>query len=249
MSVQNGTYTRSYSFEKDKDGVVPRFEMKSKQDLVASEREGRPIFHDVEEVEFLIPGNPYNIHAAVVTNEHRQRWPEQYKAFKAGHEISASGTPIEQWGVLNSSQRNELKALNLMTVEHIAEMSDHVTQRFMGGMRLRNMAKAYLDEAEAGKLLAQATAKNERDDAKIAELTRKVEELSSLLNSVHGQMQDLKNAPNPLATMIPGMSDPIELAKQAPVAHGGSSLDNLPSLPKRGRKPMPRDEHGNIVRA
>src|SRR6185437_7494034 len=139
-------------------------------------------------------------------------WPEQYARFKAGQEISADGTPLEQWPILGRSQVLELKAMNLMTVEHVRDMPDTTCQRFMGGMRLRALAKAYLDDAAAGAALAKATADNDKKDARISELEHKVNELSSLINSMHGQMQAERNAPSPIASTIPGMNDPIELA-------------------------------------
>lgn len=251
-TVPNGAWTRTNSFGSENRnsrlaGLMPRFEVMSNQDMLASEREGRPIFRDTEIVELITPGNPLNIPVEKVTDEHRRQWPEIYQAFKSGHEISADGTPLEQWPMLRKAQVMELKAIHLMTVEHVRDMSDHVCQRLMGGIRLRTMAKAYLDDAAAGALLAQTTADSERKDAEIAELSRKVDELSGLLNSVHSQMQDLRNAPSPLATHVPGVNDPFEQAKVSPQA-GASSLDALPEFKRRGRPPLPRDAQGNPVR-
>lgn len=242
MSVANGAFTRTNSFGPESRGgrlagLLPQFEMQSVPDPVASEREGRPIFKDVEIVQLLTPGNMLNIPVEKVTQEHREQWPREYQAFKAGHEISADGTPLEQWPILRKSQVAELKAMHLFTVEHVRDMSDHVCQRFMGGMRLRALAKAFLDDAEAGALLSQVTAANEKKDREIAELRAKVDELSTLLSSVHTQMQMLRDAPSPLATAVPGMSDPIEQMKRhGPVDAGGASaLDALPE-PRAKRK-------------
>ena len=239
MAVQNGAFTRTNGFAQNPgdERILPRFWVNSIQDPVASEREGRPIFFDREEVELITPGNPYNIPNEIVNDSHRERWAKQYQAFKAGTEISADGTPIEQWALLKRSQVLELKALNLTTVEQIAEMNDLATQRFMGGQRMRALAKAFLDEAEAGAALARSTAENERSAATIADLTRKVDELSTLLNSVHSQMQDMKNAPSPIATYVPGMADPIEQAKGPAQPVATSSLDSLPAPRRRGRPP------------
>lgn len=237
MAVQNGAYTRTNSFAPQSDGIMPRFFIESIQDPIASEREGRPIFRDQERVELIIPGNNLNIPVEVVNASHKERWPKAYESFKAGIEMSADGTPLEQWPILRPAQIMELKALNLFTVEHVAEMSDHTIQRIaQGGMRLRELAKAYLDDAAASASLAKATADNERKDARISELEHQLNQMRSLLDTVHSDMQTLKNAPSPIATMIPGMGDPVEQAKRNPEPVANSSLDNLPAAPRRRRQ-------------
>lgn len=236
MTVQNGAYTRTYSFAPGDDRILPRFFVESIQDPLASEREGRPIFRDQERVELLSPGNTLNIPVEIVNDAHRERWPKQYQAFKQGIEMSGDGTPLEQWPILKRSQVLELKALNFFTVEDIAKMNDHATQRMMAGQRLRTLAKAFLDDAVASAELSKATADRERQASEINELKSKVEQLTNLLNQTHFEMQAMKNAPSPLATMIPGMHDPVELAKQAPDASGPSALDSLPDAPRRKRR-------------
>jgi hypothetical protein len=242
MSVANGTFTRTQSFTPEKGGVVPRFFLEQVEDPVASQREGRPIFFDQERVELLTPGNVLNIPVEIVNNSHRDKYPEAYKRFKDGMEMATTGTPLEQWPILKPAMVRELKAMNLFTVEHVADMNDHAVQRMMGGLRLRNLAKAYLDDAAASALLSRTTADNERKDAEIAELRNKVDELSALLNRVHSDMQSLKNAPNAVASHVPGMHDPVEAMKAAQ-AHQGmhdssarSSLESLPDIQPRQRR-------------
>src|SRR6185312_12614761 len=249
MTVQNGAFTRTYSFGPGDDKIMPRFFIESVKDELASQREGRPIFKDQERVELIMAGNPYNSPVQIVTDEQRQRWPRQYEAFRAGQDMAVNGTPLEQWPILSRSQVLELKGMNFLTVEQVAEMNDQATQRMMGGMRLRTLAKAYLDEAEAGALLAKTTADNDRKDAQIAELTEKVTQLSELLNRVHGEMLTLKNAPSPIATFVPASADPFAQNLPQPQV-GSSSLDSLNNLPirRKGRPPLPRDAEGNVIR-
>ncbi len=245
MSVQNGAYTRTNGFGQDDGRIIPRFFIESVADELASQRDGRPIFYDQERVELMIPGvSQYNIKVDIVSEDHRRRWPEQYRAFRAGQELAADGTPLEQWPILKRSHVLELKAMNFTTVEQLAEMDDQATQRIMGGMRIRTLAKAYIDDAQAGALLAKATADNDRKDARIAELESKVGELGSLLSQIHGEMQTMKNAPNPIAAFLPGMNDPAEQAKKNPEPSRPSSLDSLAAAPerRRGRPPKPQTE-------
>lgn len=236
MSVQNGSYTRTNLGQGDGSNH-PRFFIDSVQDPVASENQGRPIFRDEERVEIIMPGNPHTRPVARVSDEHRERWPKEYAAFKAGIEISPEGTPLEEWSLLKRSQVLELKALGFKTVEHVRDMDDHAIQRIgMGGRNLKQAAEVFLDDANRIALTSQLVAENDRKDEQIAHLTRQVEEMGKLTQQNFAELQALKNAPSPLATNIPGMSDPIEMAKTgyvAPVAT--SSLDNIGTKRKRNQ--------------
>lgn len=238
-------YTRSESLGPERDRSYPRFHIETVRDPVASEREGREIWRDEERVEIFLPGNPTTRPVQRVTEDHKRRWPKEYEAFKAGLEMSVDGTPLEQWNILSKSQVMELKALGLMTVEHVADMGQQTTQRIpIGGQRLKTLASAYLDDAVAQAELSKKTAENEKLQGQVTELQAKVTELGSLLDRVHSELQGLRNAPNPIASTAPMMLDPVERARidqarsfQPSEAMPQSSLDSLPDLPRRRGRP------------
>lgn len=252
MSVANGAFTRTNSFANEQDRVFPRFFMDSIEDKVASLHAGRPIFREEERVEIIMPGNPFTRPIKRVTDEERQRWPEAYAAFKKGLDQATEGTPLEEWPRLKRSQVNELKHLGFQTVEQVAAASDAVIQRIgMGGRDLVLLARAFLDTAAETAIVEQALAEREQKEMEIASLRNQLAEMSALVASLHASQQRLLDAPNPIVTAIPGMADPQapHLLHQpgAPVAE--SSLASLASTPRRGgRKPLPRDENGEIIR-
>lgn len=247
MSVANASFTRTNLGQQDGNNY-PRFFIDSVQDMVASENEGRPIYRDEERVEIFMPGNPYTRPVERVSNEHKQRWPKEYAAFKDGIEMSPDGTPLEEWSILKRSQILELKGLGFKTVEHIRDMDDHAIQRIpMYGRRLRELAEVFLDDASRIAMTNKLSAENDKKDAEIAALRHQVEEMGKLTHQVHSEMQAMKNAPSVIATNIPGMSDPVEVAKSAP-AVATSSLDSIGTR-RGGRPPMPRDENGKIIRS
>lgn len=250
MSVANASYTRTNLGQQDGSNH-PRFFLESVQDMVASETQGRPIFRDEERVETIMPGNPHTRPVNRVTDEHRQRWPREYEAFKQGMEISPDGTPLEEWSILKRSQVLELKALGFKTVEHIRDMDDLAIQRIgMGGRRLKEAAEIFLDDANRVALESRLSAENQRLEEEVTALRRQVTEMGELTQKTFSELQTMKNTPSPLATNIPGMSDPVELAKvnqQQPIAN--SSLDNISTRRKGGRPALPRDAQGNIVRS
>lgn len=240
MSVPNGAYTRTNAFGPGEERCWPRFHIATSEDVVASQRENRLICIEEERVELVFPGNPHTKPVFKVTDEYRQRFPKEYEAFKQGQAVSPEGTPLEYWPPMTPGKIMELKHLGFRTVDDIAKMDDLSVQRIgMGGMGLRNAARAFLDDAEAGKLTSQLQAENDRLTARVTESEAKVTELSALLTTLHSEVQGLKNAPNAVASHIPGMADPVEIAKQHQPQNvgGGSSLDNFPIPKRRGRPP------------
>lgn len=227
---RTGQFTRSMSFMSGaRDQVQPRFHMEAIQDNAATAREGRPIFRYEERVQHLIPGSP-NQFVERVNDEHRQRWPQQYEAFRRGEEMAAEGTPLEHWPILNRAQVMELKALGFSTVEQCAEMSDTAMQRIpIAGQRIRDRARAYLDEAQKAAFVEQLNRDNEALSSRIASLERQNEELSKLLERVSGQLTALRDKPDPIATYV---------VPETPTSLGGdavpSSLAMLGDAPRRG---------------
>jgi hypothetical protein len=239
MSVPNATYSRTNLGPSDGSNH-PRFFVDQVQDMVASENQGRPIFREEERVEIIMPGNPHTRPVARVSDEHRQRWPREYEAFKAGLEICPDGTPLEEWPILKRSQVMELKALGFKTVEHIRDMDDLAIQRIgMGGRRLKELATGFLDDAARIADQTKLSGENERLTEQVAALTRQVAEMGELSQRTFAELQTMKNAPSAIATHIPGMSDPIgqaaQLGGQPPPA--ASSLDNIGGS-RRRRAPV-----------
>ena len=237
--MKQGTYTRTEG--RQAGGTYPRFFTDSVKDHAASAQEGRDIFKAEERVEIIMPGiSQITKPVFKVTQEHVDRWPDEYKKFKAGMEMSVDGTPLEQWPILKREQVLELKYMDFKTVEQVAEMSEHAIQRIpMWGRRLKELAGAYLDEEQASALLARTTADKERMASTIAEQNEKIANLSAMCERLGSQLLNLQNAPSPISTYIPGQHDPIGLAQQAqpqaPAAQ--SSLADLPAPRKRGRPP------------
>lgn len=235
--LKQNTYTRTYGAAAD--GVWPEFILETIEDPLATAREGYQCFKEEERVRLHFPADQTKKPVFKVTQEHKDRWPEEYKAFKEGHEVSAKGIPLEQWPVLRKSQVLMLKALSFRTVEDVAAMSDLATQKIgMGGMRLKQLAQGFLDDAASQRLLAVATAESEQLKQTVNEQAEKIANLSQMLERLSADLIALRNAPNPIATYVPGQHDPAEAARQAfpreDVAQ--SALSDLPAPRRRGKQ-------------
>lgn len=157
----------------NKETVRPRFYTEQEEDTVASKTEGRPIFRPVEMVEIRTPGDRYTVGVFPVDDKHRQRWPDAYAAFKRGEMHAQSGTPLEMWPAVTTSQVYELKALSIFSVEDVAGLSDsNISQLGPMGRDLRTKAQAYIDAAKGGAVVSEQA-------AEIARLREMVEGLMS----------------------------------------------------------------------
>lgn len=236
--LANSAYTRNFGAASG--GAFARFFLDDVQDELATAREGRPIFKSLERVEIILPGNPHARPVHNVTDEHKARWPEQYAAFKQGRDLVIDGTPLEQWPVLTRGMVLELKALEIHTVEQVAELSDVSLQRVgKGAFNLRERAKAYLDDAQAGALVEDLNRKLEAALSANAALQNQVTELGGITQSLQARLMAIENAPNAIQATIPGAMDPMEHARQhAPMETPSSSaLDALTPVKRRGRPP------------
>lgn len=214
---------------------IPRFHIEPVQDEAATAAAGRPIFRDEERVEIIMPGNPLNRPVRVVTDEHRQRWPQQYAAFKAGTTMAADGTPIEQWSVLTPAMVRTLKYLEIHTVEQCAGLNDLAIQRVgIGGRQIRDAAVAYLDDAASQKMLTEKIRAVEIKDAQIEALTAQVQQMGEIVRRLQHEALTRGPAHSEADTFLPGV--PGFTPSQPPVDET-SALDGFVAPRRRGRPP------------
>jgi hypothetical protein len=168
--------------------VVPRFYIHTTENKAKSKLAGRPIFDDMEVVEVRFAGNrqtvsvfPAHAICGQIQGEdgdyrpttYAERWPDQYKRFKAKQQQVAAGTPVDELPFLTQAKRSELKALSIYTAEALAALDGQELKNLgQGGRELKNQAQAYLDRASGS---ADVTAMA----SKIEELTQLVAELRS----------------------------------------------------------------------
>ncbi len=230
--MQHGQYSRTDGGPAG--GVYPHFYIEAVEDPIASAQNGRPIFREVERVEIIIPGDPTKRPVKPVGDAERQRWPQEYDAFRRGMETPLVGTPLNEWARLSVGKVAELQALGFRTVEDVAAASDTVLMQIgRGGFGLRTAAQDWLADADAGKLTTALTAENEQLRLEISNLQRQVDEQGNLLRQVHAEMTARSNALPALETMTMAQSDPLSGVERRE-APASSALDDF-DTPRRGR--------------
>lgn len=178
---RNGQYLRG-----EGDGrTMPIFFVHAEPDPIMSEKEGRPMFRDVEKVKLHFAGNPYSVPVLEVNDEIRAQYKIQYDAFKKTGDMAIVGTPLKEWASLSVSRIAELNALNIFSVEHIANLDDLGIQRLgMGARELVAKAKAYLDSAKGNSPIEALATENVRQAEEIELLKRTVSELKTGLDAL-----------------------------------------------------------------
>jgi hypothetical protein len=110
---------------------------------------GRPIFEDTHYVQIMQPGNKDSIIIRPATSMDKNRFAEHYKKFLAREDQEAiEGTLLSEWMGVTRSQVEELKFLNIVTVEQLAAVTDSNAQNVMGISMLKTKAQAYLEKSK-----------------------------------------------------------------------------------------------------
>lgn len=152
--MDQGEITRAYDGSiggAHKGDVIAMFKREAIENEYKSAEQGRPIFDTVEIIQIIIPGDKHTIIDRRVKEDDKIRFADEYARFKAGEEIALDGTPLEAWPRLKTADVYQLKAIGFHTVEHIANCADtHLGRLGIGGMHLRELARAYLEAAANG---------------------------------------------------------------------------------------------------
>ena len=165
---------------------IVRFYEKPKLNKAKTSEAGRPIYDSVEMVEVIVAGDKhfrphFPAHEPTVTYDNAtqqddrrtwaERYPAEYKAYKTQGTMSVSGTPVEAWPLLTRAQVAELKALDIFTVEQIADMTDR--NRHILGPSARQIiaqARTYIDQARDTAAPQRLAAENEALRAELERL-------------------------------------------------------------------------------
>lgn len=173
-----------------KDTAVPRFFMNAIENKAKSKDEGRPIFDEIEMIEIRIPGDSKTVFvdhvyrkdgepngAGMMNNPpcYIERWPNHYARFKNAQTQAQTGTPLAEWPQMTVSKVAELRAINIFTVENLADLSDGFLGKLgMGGRELREKARAFIakakDSAAETKIAAENAALKAQLDAMQAQM-------------------------------------------------------------------------------
>ena len=167
-------------------GVTPVFFTVPVADPARSAEDKAPRFAIQEQVRLIVAGDMLNVPTHVVTDDIRERFAEQYRAWKAGlGDRQIKGVPLRQCPMFSPVQIAELEANNIFSVEDLACLSDTNIGRVADGRIWRQKAAAWLEAAKDAAVVTRFAEENERlredlatQAATLEDLKRQVESLS-----------------------------------------------------------------------
>lgn len=123
--------------------------------------------------------DPVNDQAAVQMHEIWSVVQPQYEAWKQGHEIPESGTPIGAWPGVSPEQAQVLRNAGFKSVEELANANDSAINRIQlpGARTLAENAKRFIAAQDKATVVNELAEK----DAKIASLNEQLEELRQIV--------------------------------------------------------------------
>lgn len=162
----------------DTSGLLIRFATLREKNEAKSLDAGHDVFDDVEVIFIRILGSKDEV-VNLVTDEHRQAYADQYRAWKAGQAAPVSGMPLEEWTAASQSFVDDMRAYGVRTVEQLATLSDGIVGSRPGWMTMRSKAAAYLEQAQADGALAAEKARTKALEDQLAAMQAQIDTLTA----------------------------------------------------------------------
>lgn len=155
------------------------------QDNYQTEQQGRPIFKTITFIKKIPPGDKLVEIDTKATNRDFQKFPAEYEAYKKKQANPVTGTPLSAWAQLARNQVAEMNALNIYTVEQLAELPDQYGQQMMGYQGLKQKAQSFLraakGQSEFEKMETLLRSRDEENEKLRQQVTDALEEQKSML--------------------------------------------------------------------
>ena len=190
--------------------LAVRFESKPRKNDFASEREGRPIYEDIDYITIFVPGDSTLTVVSEVREDHKARFPIQWAHYQNKHKDDPRniGTPISQWPLVSPAMAEELRAMKFFTVESIATASDAQLSNLgmkagMNPLVFRSRAQNYLKVASD-----EATV-----SAQDAELAKLREENASIRRETDAKLEAMQEQMAQLLAAVGAKSEPNKVGR------------------------------------
>lgn len=163
------------TFGDDRLGVL--FYNESVEDKERTLAEGRKCFRSREYIKIMIPGDRHNVIVrpiqitGILPTDDRMRFPRHYAQFKQQQEQQAhDGTPLALWPAMPKATADELRHINIFTVEQLATLSDTYVGKVPNGHQWKAKAEAFAKAVGDQTAVNRLNSQLEERDVKIAAL-------------------------------------------------------------------------------
>lgn len=154
-------------------------------DPAATKEAGRTIHKDAEYVRISIPGDRNNEVDRPVKKMDRELYPAQYERFERNAGEDVSGTMLSAWGALDASTVADYRYQKVLTVEHLAELSDSTVAKLgRGTLANRQKARDFMQAAKSNAPLLRVQSELASRDEQIAALHNALKEQGDRLEAL-----------------------------------------------------------------
>jgi hypothetical protein len=169
---------QDYNGRNVKDTII-HFYDKEVQHSAKSLEAGRPIYETRTFIQKITPGDTHNKIDREIRDRDKLDFADEWRKYVAQEKNEVVGTPLEAWPQITRAQALEMRALNIMTVEHLANLSDQHGMKIMGFYDLKRKAKNFLKAASDSSLFDKITQESEEKDAQLKEQAEAIKALQA----------------------------------------------------------------------
>jgi len=117
------------------------------KDKQASLAAGHEVYVEKPYIEIMKQGG--DLQQFAVNDEWKARYADKWTAFELGLAEPKTGLPLDKWPGCTRTECENLKSVNIFTVEELATCSEAGLEGYgMGGRALKSKAKIYLEAAK-----------------------------------------------------------------------------------------------------
>jgi uncharacterized small protein (DUF1192 family) len=160
-----------------------KFYMGTRKNEERSEEAGHPVFDDVPFIRIIVPGDKNTVIDTTVDEQYKRRFARLWTQFQANETQTQPGLPITEWPAITRAQAEELKYLNITTVEQLSTLPDVYGGKIMGFNDLKRKAETYLAQAKDSALAMKLDAVNKQQADRITALEAEIARLSAMFEA------------------------------------------------------------------
>jgi hypothetical protein len=195
VSIEEQAYNaENLTFGDDRLGVL--FYMKTVEDKERTMSEGRRCFKEREFVKIMVPGDRHNIidrpvqKTGILPTDDRLRFAKQWDAFQKGIEQKQhEGTPVALWPQIPAALAEELKFINIYTVEQLANLADVYVAKIPGGQQWKQKAQKFVQALKDSEAVNKLEAQLAERDTKISALEEAVKDQAAKIDALLKKMK------------------------------------------------------------
>lgn len=143
---------------------------------------GRPVYVEKEFIRIIKPGDRDSVLEVPADKEYRHRFAARYALWKEGNQgEGAIGTPLRELPFVNTAWREELAFFGVHTAEQLVNMSDSVSQHFMGIRALQDRVRRYIEGASGNSAVEKLSREVASKDAEMQAMRQAIADLQQQL--------------------------------------------------------------------